>query len=68
MRLRPIFRTQQSIGERLCCTQTICPAPSVPKLTEKQGPNLPGAGSRDISWMPPSKPAVPGAARRERGP
>ena len=48
--------------------QTICPAPSVPKLTEKQGPNLPGAGSRDISWMLPSKPAVPGTARRERGP
>ena len=48
--------------------QTICPAPSVPKLTEKQGPNLPGAGSRDISWMLPSKPAVPGTARRERSP
>ena len=48
--------------------KTICPAPSVPKLTEKQGPNLPGAGSRDISWMLPSKPAVPGTARRERGP
>ena len=34
----------------------------------KQGPNLPAAGSRDISWMLPSKPAVPGTARRERGP
>ena len=47
--------------------QTICPAPSFPR-PKNRGPNLPAAGSRDISWMPPSKPAVPGTARRERGP
>ena len=39
-----------------------------PGNNQKQGPNQPTAGSRDISWTPPGKLAAPGIACRKKGP